>query len=98
MDKAQLVKLAESTIDWISRIPTKRVAMIFSVTGLLVGLLFILKPSLAIAIQKKIYEKINWRMEPILMEKEIRNTRLMGTFLLVFILASLYLIFFTGLF
>jgi hypothetical protein len=98
MDRARLVNLAESTIDWLSRIPPKRVAWIFSIMGLLISLLFILKPSLAITIQKKIYEKINWRLEPILMGKEIRNTRLMGIFLFVFILASLYLILFTGLF
>ena len=47
------------------------------------GLLLIFKPSLAIEIQKRFYAQINWRIEPISMEKEVRNTRIMGWFLLV---------------
>jgi hypothetical protein len=34
-----------------------------------------------IEIQRKFYEKINWKVEPVSMEKEIRNTRIMGLFL-----------------
>jgi hypothetical protein len=48
--------------------------------GIITGLFLFFKPALAILIQKKFYEKINWRIEPISMQKEIRNTRLMGLF------------------
>jgi len=35
-------------------------------------------PSLAIRLQQKFYEKINWRIEPINLTKELKNTRIMG--------------------
>lgn len=47
------------------------------------GLFIFFKPALAIKFQIKFYEKINWRMEPIDMRKEIRNTRIMGAFLII---------------
>jgi len=40
-------------------------------------------------IQKKFYEKINWRIEPISMQKEIRNTKIMGAFLAVAAIATI---------
>ncbi len=46
-------------------------------------------PSRMIEAQKRFYALINWRMEPISMEKEIRNTRWMGLFLIVFTLGSI---------
>jgi len=49
----------------------------------LVGFFLFLNPTLAIEIQKKFYEKINWRIEPISMQKEVRNTKIMGLFLIV---------------
>ncbi len=36
------------------------------------------KPKKVIDIQIAIYKRFNWRLEPIDMEKEIRNTRFMG--------------------
>ncbi|MDI6606613.1 MAG: hypothetical protein QME65_05690, partial [Candidatus Omnitrophota bacterium] len=48
-----------------------------------VGLFVFFKPNLTIEIQKKFYEKINWRIEPISMQKEIRNTKIMGGFLVI---------------
>ena len=39
-------------------------------------------PDLAIKIQKKFYELINWHITPISMRKEIRNTRILGGSLL----------------
>ena len=56
-----------------------------------VGLLLVLKPDWAIELQRRVYEKINWRIEPISMQKEIRNTRVMGVFLIG--LASLTIIY-----
>ena len=42
------------------------------------GLFLILRPARAIEIQQQFYFKINWRMEPVNMALEIRNTRIMG--------------------
>jgi len=39
--------------------------------------------------QKKFYAKINWRIEPISMQKEIRNTKIMGIFLVSLALATI---------
>lgn len=45
------------------------------------GIFLVLRPALAIEFQRRFYEKINWRMEPISLAKELRNTRLMGLML-----------------
>lgn len=58
-------------------------SIIICVISLLVGLFLFLKPPLAIEIQRRFYEKINWRIEPISMQKEIRNTKIMGLMLIV---------------
>jgi hypothetical protein len=55
---------------------------ICTVLGLVYGVFLMRKAALAIEMQIKFYEKINWRMEPISMEAEIRNTRNMGKFLI----------------
>ena len=57
------------------------ILFLFAFVCLVIGVFLCLKPALAIKIQIKFYEKINWRMEPVSMEKEIRNTRIMGLFL-----------------
>lgn len=49
-------------------------------------------PSLAIQIQQKFYEKINWKIEPINLAKELRNTRIMGVISLILSLALVVLI------
>ncbi|MDD5253071.1 MAG: hypothetical protein WC416_03610 [Candidatus Omnitrophota bacterium] len=41
------------------------------------------KPGAVIEFQRKFYEKINWRIEPISMPREVRNTKLMGLFLIL---------------
>jgi len=67
--------------------------IIFSCFILLVAFLLIIKPSLAIEIQRRFYEKINWKIEPISMRKELRNTQLMGWFLVIlWALALLYIV------
>lgn len=51
-------------------------------------------PQKVIALQQKFYTLINWRMEPISMPKEIRNTKWMGLFLIVFaVICSVYYIY-----
>ncbi|MFC1644308.1 hypothetical protein ACFL5C_03240 [Candidatus Omnitrophota bacterium] len=58
------------------------------------GIFLLVKPALTIELQQKFYEKINWRMEPISMAKEIRNTQIMGVFLIALvILAGGYILF-----
>lgn len=42
-------------------------------------------PMRMLDIQKRFYANLNWRIEPISLEKELRNTRLMGIFLIVFV-------------
>ncbi|MFO8053008.1 MAG: hypothetical protein R6U54_03505 [Candidatus Omnitrophota bacterium] len=63
------------------------------VLALAFGLFLMLRPFLMIRFQQKFYEKINWRIEPVSMPKEIRNTRIMGVSLIVFsLIAGVYLI------
>jgi len=66
-------------IAWI--INTPLILILISVVSIIIGLFVFFKPILTIEIQKKFYEKINWRIEPISMQKEIRNTKIMGIFL-----------------
>ena len=54
-----------------------------AIINILLGLFLFLRPTLAFQMQKKFYEKINWRIEPISVDKEIRNTKIMGFFLIV---------------
>jgi len=68
---------------------TPLVLILFSLMGIVIGLFIFFKPELAIEIQRKFYEKINWRMEPISMKKEIRNTKIMGVFLVVVSIATM---------
>ena len=63
--------------------------ILISVVGIIIGLFVFFKPILTIEIQKKFYEKINWRIEPISMQKEIRNTKIMGIFLAVVALLTI---------
>ena len=55
------------------------------------GALVAWKPKKTIDIQIALYRPFNWKIEPISMEKEIRNTRIMG--LAVLILGTLSLIY-----
>ena len=53
------------------------------------GSLLAWKPRKVIEIQIALYRPFNWKIEPISMEKEIRNTRIMGTVVLVLGILSL---------
>lgn len=63
--------------------PMPLIALSALMVSLAIGLFLFLKPALAIEIQKRFYAKINWNIEPISMPKEIRNTRIMGLFLIL---------------
>jgi hypothetical protein len=57
------------------------------------GALVAWKPRKTIDIQIAMYRPFNWKLEPISMEKEVRNTRIMGlTVLILGILALLYVL------
>ena len=63
--------------------------ILFSLLGLGIGFLLAIKPNLAIEIQRRFYCHINWKIEPISMSKELRNTRIMGLFLIVALVITL---------
>lgn len=71
----------------------KVLIFIFSLCSLGVGFFLIAKPHQAIEIQKRFYARINWKIEPISMPKETRNTRLMGWFLIILLTITLIFIF-----
>jgi len=54
------------------------IIVIVSLVSLAFGVFLSLQPVQAIELQKKIYLRINWHMEPVNMAKEIRNTQIMG--------------------
>lgn len=89
----QLTKFLEVLIVKLSSIPKLPIFLLFSLIGLAIGLFIAFNPVSAIKIQTKFYEKINWKMEPISVPKEIRNTRIMGYFLIILILLVLILVF-----
>jgi hypothetical protein len=62
--------------------------MIVSI-AIVFGSLIAWKPRKTIDIQTALYRPFNWKLEPISMEKEIRNTRIMGQVVLILGLASL---------
>lgn len=86
MNKEQLTELI---IAWLAGIPVSPILILFSLIGLGIGIFIVFQPALAIETQRRFYEKINWKIEPISMQKEIRNTRIMGIILIVFSVATL---------
>jgi hypothetical protein len=69
------------------------VLLLMPLAGFIIGLSLFFKPSVVITIQKNFYARINWRIEPISMAKELRNTKIMGLCLVAFaLLAFIYLI------
>jgi len=69
-------------------------SVIVILASLFFGLFIFLKPSLAIELQRRFYERINWRIEPISTAKEIRNTKIMGLFVVIFSIAIVTFYFF----
>lgn len=57
--------------------------------AIVLGALVAWKPKKTIEIQIAIYRPFNWKVEPISMEKEIRNTRIMGLVVLILGMLSL---------
>ena len=67
-------------------------ALIF-LAAVALGLLLILRPAWAIELQRLVYLKIHWRMEPVNMALEIRNTRIMGCMLMGIVIALVVYVF-----
>jgi hypothetical protein len=65
------------------------ILILISIVSIASGLFFFLRPGQAIEFQRRFYEKINWRIEPISIPKELRNTRLMGIFLILLALSTI---------
>ena len=63
--------------------------LVLPIISLSLGIFMLRKPKLAIEIQRRFYAKINWKIEPVSMQKEIRNTKLMGSFLIMLSLSMI---------
>lgn len=57
--------------------------IIIAIFAYIFGFYVYFNPEKMIAFQQKAYSYVNWRMEPISLAKEIRNTKLMGLSLVV---------------
>jgi len=66
---------------------------LLSLIGIGIGCFLMSRPAAAIECQRKFYLKINWRIEPVSMEKELRATRLMGLCVILVLAAVLILLF-----
>ena len=88
----QLTNLLEFLIVWLGRLPLLPIFLLFSAIGLVTGVFIAANPVSAIEIQRKFYEKINWRIKPISISKEIRNTRIMGWLMVAILLTILVLV------
>ncbi|MDD5561591.1 MAG: hypothetical protein PHT50_05635 [Candidatus Omnitrophica bacterium] len=68
-------------------------SILIYLSSIAVGLAMFFKPATVIEFQRRFYKMINWHIEPISMPKEIRNTKLMGLFLVLATpLAIIYLL------
>ena len=90
MNKEQLLELI---IAWLAGIPMSPILILFSLTGLGSGAFMVINPCLSIEIQRRFYRQINWKIEPVSLSKEIRNTTAMGWFLIILSVATLFFIF-----
>jgi len=64
----------------------KIIFILIAAGSLILGLFIFARPLWVIEFQKRFYRLINWNIEPVSMEREIRNTRVMGLFLMIFVL------------
>lgn len=69
------------------------IILLASAISALIGIFICLKPAAAINLQIKFYRLINWHIEPISMQKEIRNTKIMGWFMVLVSMAAIGYIF-----
>jgi len=73
--------------------PVRLVFVCVAVPAFLFGYFLQSQPLKMFEIQKRFYARLNWRIEPISLQKEIRNTKVMGWGLMVFVVvAALFII------
>ncbi|UCG35295.1 MAG: hypothetical protein JSW17_00405 [Candidatus Omnitrophota bacterium] len=63
--------------------------ILLAIVSLGVGILYSSRPEVAIEWQRRAYEACNWRLEPISLEKELRNMKNMGKFLVLLSMATI---------
>lgn len=63
-----------------------------SVIAFFMGMLIFLRPRETIEMQIHFYRLINWRLEPVSWGLELRNTRLMGVFLMLIVVGIIFLV------
>jgi hypothetical protein len=64
---------------------------VLALGGIAASFFYIRNPAGVIELQRKAYAWFNWNIAPISLSKELRNTRLMGWFLLTVSFISLFL-------
>ena len=67
--------------------------ILFSLPVVLLGYFVFRYPLKVIKFQKAFYYLINWYIEPVSLEKEVRNTKVMGISLILFVLIGYAYIF-----
>lgn len=72
----------EIIIAKLASVPLSPFLALFSLIGLAAGISMALNPVLSIEMQRRFYYRINWKIEPVSLPKEIRNTRAMGWLLI----------------
>ena len=65
------------------------ILLMLAAVSLGVGVLYSSRPELAIEWQKRAYASFNWHIEPISLEKELRNMKVMGKFLIFISMATI---------
>jgi len=60
----------------------------FAIGVLFFGLFVFMRPVDVINLQIRFYRLINWHMQPVSWEKEIKNTKMMGMLLLICVFLS----------
>jgi hypothetical protein len=69
------------------------VSMIFIVAGMVIGLLVFFYPVSVMRMEVKVFEKINWRIEHISLQKEFNRIKYTGVYLVALCLfASVYML------
>ena len=74
--------------EWVKDLPFQLILGVLAFLSLLSGVFLLFRPDQAIAIQQKFYHFINWKIEPVSMAKEVRNTRIMGLIFIAIALAT----------
>lgn len=65
-----------------------------SCLGLALGLLSAVRPQRSIGLYQWIMERFNWKVAPIDLSREVRNTRVLGAVLVALSLVMFFMVFF----